>query len=93
MSRSSTVPGPVSSVRLIPRPCSCTWRLTLGNWEAAWTRTEEDPGCKMHGAASEPPGGPRPPLRSLPPRRAGNSGADPCGAGPVKSAATEGGDA
>jgi hypothetical protein len=42
-------PEPVSSVRLIPRPCSCTWRLNLGAIEATWTLTQTDPYCPMHG--------------------------------------------
>ena len=51
--RPASPPPAVSSVRLIPRPCSCTWRLRLGAIEATWTLTETDPGCKMHGDSSD----------------------------------------
>jgi hypothetical protein len=47
----------VSSVRLIPRPCSCTWALRLGAVEATWTLTETDPLCGLHGISSDEKGG------------------------------------
>jgi hypothetical protein len=47
----------VPSVRLIPRPCSCTWRLRLGAGEATWTLTGTDPLCRMHGDSSDEKGG------------------------------------
>lgn len=43
----------VSSVRFIPRPCSCTWQLRLGAGEATWTLTETGPCCPMHGVSSD----------------------------------------
>ncbi len=46
----------VQGVRLIPRPCSCTWTLRLGAAEAAWSLTETDPGCKLHGSSSDETG-------------------------------------
>ena len=42
----------VSGIRLIPRRCSCTWRLTLGATEATWTLTETDRFCPTHGEIS-----------------------------------------
>ena len=46
-------PLAVSSVRMIPRPCSCTWRLRLGADEATWSLTQTDPLCRMHGDSSD----------------------------------------
>jgi hypothetical protein len=45
----AVVPG----VRLIPRPCSCTWRPHLSTVPATWTLTETDPYCPMHGFSSD----------------------------------------
>lgn len=45
-----------TSVRLIPRLCSCTWVLRLGAVEATWALTGTDPKCKLHGISSDEKG-------------------------------------
>jgi hypothetical protein len=43
-------PAPaVSGVRSIPRPCSCTWKPHFSTIPAAWTLTETDRFCPVHG--------------------------------------------
>ena len=52
LAEDATIQLSVRGVRTLPHPCSCTWRLRLGNEQATWSLVKTDTACPKHGQSS-----------------------------------------